>query len=272
MLAFSKYEGLGNDFVIVDVDAWGARPDRDAIAICDRFTGVGADGVLVVDPRVPSMRVINADGSRSEMCGNGLRCVVVHLARLGIFAGTEIEVHTEAGPHSSTLVAPIDRGADVEVRMRVPSLVPADLPFVADAPLIDAPFLDGARFTAVSMGNPHAVTFDDVDRLVLGPRVQNDPRFPEGVNVGFARATGDPQAFVLDVFERGSGWTRACGTGACAAAVAAIVTDRARRHEPIEMRLPGGSLVLTVGAQDEPVRMRGPARHVFDGTLDSAFV
>jgi diaminopimelate epimerase len=277
VLAFSKYEGLGNDFVIVDVDAWGARHDRNAIAICDRFTGVGADGVLVVDPSTPSMRVINADGSTSEMCGNGLRCVVLHLARSarlgdqGIFRGAEVVVQTDAGPHPSVLTSSFDRGAEVEVRMRVPSLVPADLPLVADSPLVDAPFVDGVRFTGVSMGNPHAVTFDVVDRIDLGPRVQSDPRFPDGVNVGFVRSTGDPRTFDLDVFERGSGWTRACGTGACAAAVAAVVTGRARRHEPVVMRLPGGPLTITVGAEHEPVRMRGPARHVFDGVLDASF-
>jgi diaminopimelate epimerase len=274
VLAFSKYEGLGNDFVIVDVDAWGSRPDRDAIAICDRFTGVGADGVLVVDARAPSMRVINADGSTSEMCGNGLRCVVLHLARRGAFTGSEVVVQTDAGPHPSVVVSTFDRGAEVEVHMRVPSLAPADLPLVASAPLVDAPFVDGVRFTGVSMGNPHAVTFDTVDehaRLALGPRVQADVRFPEGVNVGFVRSTDDARTFDLDVFERGSGWTRACGTGACAAAVAAVVTGRARRHEPVVMRLPGGPLTITVGAEHEPVRMRGPARHVFDGVLDASF-
>jgi len=284
VLAFSKYEGLGNDFVIVDVDGWGSRPDRDAIAICDRFTGVGADGVLVVDARAPSMRVINADGSTSEMCGNGLRCVVLHLARLaylgerGVIAGTELVVQTDAGPHPSVVVSSFDRGAEVEVHMRVPSLVPTDLPLVAPAPLVDAPFVDGVRFTGVSMGNPHAVTFDAVDahaRLALGPRVQADARFPEGVNVGFARPIDDTsdgvRTFDLHVFERGSGWTRACGTGACAAAVAAVVTGRARRHEPVVMRLPGGPLTITVGTERERVRMRGPARHVFDGVLDASF-
>ncbi len=272
VLAFAKYEGIGNDFVVVDADVWGTRPDADAIAVCDRFTGVGADGLLVVDSRVPSMRVVNADGSRSEMCGNGLRCVVLHLARLGAFVGDRIVVQTEAGPHPSLVHARTERGAEIEVRMRVPSLDPRALPLLVDAPLVDAPFVEGARFTAVSMGNPHVVTFDEVDRLTLGPRVQADVRFPEGVNVGFARATaGARPTFALDVYERGSGWTRACGTGACAAGVAAVVTGRARRHEPIVMRLPGGALEITVGEPDEPVRMRGPARHVFDGALAPTF-
>jgi diaminopimelate epimerase len=156
----------------------------------------------------------------------------------------------------------------VEVTMRVPSLVAAEIPLRGEA-LIDAT-IDVAgrplRGTAVSMGNPHFVTFDDVgeSRLELGPRVGRDPRFPEGVNVGFARVDG-PSAITLHVFERGAGWTRACGTGACAAAVAAVETGRAERNTPITVRLPGGTLTIVVGAPGEPVRMRGPARHVFDG-------
>jgi diaminopimelate epimerase len=156
--------------------------------------------------------------------------------------------------------------------MRVPSVAPRDVPLLVDEPLVDAPFVDGVRFTAVSMGNPHAVTFDDVDRLTLGPRVQADARFPAGVNVGFAKKTvSATTSFDLDVFERGSGWTRACGTGACAAGVAAVLTGRARRHEPVAMRLPGGVLEITVGAEGEPVGMRGPARLVYEGVLASDF-
>lgn len=269
-LAFSKYEGLGNDFVIVDAAAWGTRTPDDARAICDRHTGVGADGVLVVDLRGPSMHVVNSDGSIPEMCGNGLRCVVWHLARLGL-ATREVTVETGAGPHPSVLVARDGRTGIVEVRMRTPSLAPADLPLRSDDPLVDAPFLEGVRFTAVSMGNPHLVTFaEDLDRQRLGPAVQGDPRLLEGANVGFARAATleGRDGFVLDVLERGAGWTLACGTGACAAAVAAVVTGRAERHTPIPIQLPGGLLELTVGDEGDPVLMRGPARHVFDGDLD----
>ncbi|MBX3250872.1 MAG: diaminopimelate epimerase [Myxococcales bacterium] len=292
-LAFSKYEGLGNDFVLVDAAAWGGRTPDDARAICDRHTGVGADGVLVVDADRPSMHVINSDGSIAEMCGNGLRCVVWHLARRALGLGARLGpgapsneapsrgrivddavlvVETGAGPHPSRLVSSEGRAAIVEVRMRAPSLSPRDLPLDASAPLVDAPFLEGVPFTAVSMGNPHLVTFaEGLERLSLGPAVQRDPRLPEGANVGFARpATIEGRdGFVLDVLERGSGWTRACGTGACAAAVAAVVTNRAARHVPIPIRLPGGLLELTVGAEGEPVWMRGPARHVFDGELEA---
>ncbi|HJL27574.1 MAG TPA: diaminopimelate epimerase, partial [Polyangiaceae bacterium LLY-WYZ-15_(1-7)] len=244
---FAKYEGLGNDFVVIERAELSDVSPAQAIAWCDRHLGVGADGVLLVDRASPSMRVINADGSVPEMCGNGLRCVVWHLARVDALpGGDEVVVQTGAGPHACRLLRG-EGGAEVEVAMRAPSLAPADVPVDAAAPLVDAPFLEGLRVTAVSMGNPHAVTFDDVGarRGSLGPRVQEDARFPEGVNVGFARPAH--AGFELAVYERGAGWTRACGTGACAAAVAAVETGRAERHAPLPIHLPGGTLTITVG-------------------------
>jgi diaminopimelate epimerase len=214
------------------------------------------------------MRVINADGSIPEMCGNGIRCVALHLARTGRAPTPMLTIETDAGPHVCALDAANESNL-VTVTMRSPSLVPGEIPVRGTAPLVDTT-IDVAgrslRGTAVSMGNPHFVTFDDVgeSRLELGPRVGRDPRFPEGVNVGFARVDG-PSAITLHVFERDAGWTRACGTGACAAAVAAVETGRAERNTPITVRLPGGTLTIVVGAPGEPVRMRGPARHVFDG-------
>lgn len=286
---FWKYEGLGNDFVVVEdrfLCDW--TPER-ARAICDRRRGVGADGVLVVDPEVPSMHVINADGSVAEMCGNGLRCVVLHLARRGLFpTGEERAIETGAGPHQAILHAlgavRTDAGVleegDVEIAMLAPSLLPGDAGLAADAPLVDAPLehtsddaepargLAALRLTAVGMGNPHAVTFDDVGeaRRDLGPAVQADAHFPEGTNVGFAREIGE-DLFELHVFERGSGWTEACGTGACAAAAAAVATGRAQPHRALTMRLPGGDLQVTIGESGTPARMRGPARFVFAGEL-----
>lgn len=264
-LRFDKYEGLGNDFVVIDdVEVTPAQ----AAAMCDRHLGIGADGILLVTAREgepPSMRVINADGSIPEMCGNGLRCVALHLVRTGKLRGHELVVDTAAGPHACRV---LDDGR-VTVQMAVPSLDPARIPVRASAPMIDAPFeIDGTtlRVTAVSMGNPHAVTFDDVGdrRLELGPRIERDPRFPERVNVGFARI--DPAGAIdLAVFERGAGWTRACGTGACAAAVAAVTTARAPRDTPIEVRLPGGPLHIVVNSPHAPVQMTGPARHIFSG-------
>ena len=269
VLRFSKYEGLGNDFVVVGPDV--VMDAALAAHLCDRHRGIGADGVLVVDPAAPSMKVLNADGSIPEMCGNGLRCVVWHLARTGRWvadASVGASVDTGAGPHRARLHG----DGDVEVWMRPPTLEPQRIPIAAEAPMIAEPLKVGDHelaFTAVGMGNPHAVTFDPIDeptRRLVGPGVQAHARFPAGVNVGFARMDGE--SLVLHVLERGAGWTQACGTGACAAAVAAVVTGRAERGRPLRVELPGGPLSLVVGEAGEPVRMRGPARHVFDGAID----
>ncbi len=271
-LRFSKYEGLGNDFLIVEATP-GALTTAQVVALCDRHRGVGGDGVLFTGGDGPTMRVVNADGSVPQMCGNGLRCVALHLTRRGHDGDRDFDVATDAGPHRCRVLESGAQGL-VEVTMRAASLKPADLPVVVDGgveSLIDAPFEIGGRtlsLTAISMGNPHAVVFDDVgdDRLELGPALQADPRFPQGVNVGFARSADD--GLVLDVLERGAGWTRACGTGACAAAVAAVETGRARRGEPLQVRLPGGPLTILVGDPAAPILMTGPARHVFDGTVE----
>ena len=264
-LRFHKYEGTANDFIVVDAsEVEGAALSASEVRrLCDRHRGIGADGVLLLSVRNghPAMDVLNADGSTSEMCGNGLRCVARHLVRTGR-ASNDFVVETGAGPHRCVVV-----GDDIEIRMRVPSLEPSRVPVLADGPLRDTPLRfedDEVRLTAVSMGNPHAVTFDEgLDRLALGPRIGRDGRFPEGVNVGFGRFEGDE--LVLDVFERGAGWTQACGTGACAAVVAAVETGRAARSVPVRVRLPGGVLTVTVEGPDVGVLMRGPARFVFDG-------
>jgi diaminopimelate epimerase len=262
---FAKYEGLGNDFILID----GKSLDREAVrALCDRHRGVGADGVIAIDRSGPHpyMHVTNSDGSVPEMCGNGLRCVVLHLVRAGVFAPAQsFVVDTDAGPHGCSFDNDL-----VTVEMAVPSLDPGDLPVVSSTPLVDAPFAVGAEtlhVTAVSMGNPHAVFFDEVGprRLELGPMIGADPRFPKGVNVGFARPKAD--SIELFVFERGAGWTEACGTGAAAAAVAAVETGRFARGTAIPVDLPGGRLVLEVGERGRRVRMTGPARHVFDGVV-----
>jgi len=279
-LRFAKYEGLGNDFIVVDAtapDVFDASLARAGVvaAICDRHRGIGADGLLLagVVRGVPFMRVLNADGSEPEMCGNGLRCVALHLARTGQLpeSAQTLTFDTGAGPHGVTLHAVGESGV-VEVEMRAPSLVPSAVPVHAQSALVDAPLEVDAhtlKVTAVSMGNPHVVTFDALslaERLALGPRLERDARFPDGVNVGFAQMTGGDE-LTLHVFERGVGWTEACGTGACAAAVAAVETGRAERGRALRVTLPGGTLVVRVGAPGTPVHMTGPARHVFDGAL-----
>ncbi len=271
-LRFYKYEGLGNDFLLIERQSLDGvhLTTEHAIALCDRHRGVGGDGVLIVDVEAPSMDVINSDGSVPQMCGNGIRCVALHLARRAGEAALEVTIQTLAGPH---LCVVMNRPGleSVAVQMAPPSLVPADLPLSSGAPWLDHPLMvDGRtlRLTGVSMGNPHAVTFDDLGaaRLELGPAIQGDPHFPEGINVGFV-SEHEGSTMRLDVLERGAGWTQACGTGACAAAVAAVETGRARREEPLSIRLPGGTLMVTVGAPGDTVLMQGPARFVFAGEV-----
>lgn len=279
-----KYEGLGNDFIVIERPRGVRDDDADAElarALCDRHFGVGADGLLFVDPEQPSMHVVNADGSVPEMCGNGLRCVALHYARRGgLAADLRLEVATGAGPHACRVERDAGDPDDawVTVEMAVPSLVPSDVPSTHPEAMIDAPTEVGdhtLHLTGVSMGNPHAVTFDSLGahardaRQALGPLVQALPLFPRGVNVSFAQPleadpSGLARRFRLDVLERGAGWTLACGTGACAAGVAAVLTGRAPRHEALRFELPGGPLEITVGEPGARVRMRGPARLVFE--------
>ena len=271
-LRFAKYEGLSNDFIIVDL-AGGDEQGRAAlraraVELCDRHRGVGADGVLIVTPGDrPHMEVVNADGSFAQMCGNGLRCVALHLYRTQVVGSGPFVVDTDAGPHGCEVLS----SELVRVAMVPAKVSPADLPLRAGQPWVDTPLsLPSGRLhlTAVSMGNPHAVTFDAVGdgRLQLGPEVARDDHFPEGVNVGFGQMNSADD-MRLDVLERGAGWTQACGTGACAAAVAAVLTGRAERGKPLTVRLPGGPLQIVVGAEGESILMTGPTRHVFDGVL-----
>jgi diaminopimelate epimerase len=269
-MRFAKYEGLGNDFVIVDGRTQDlALAAKHAVALCDRHRGIGADGVLLLEVNggVPAMRVINADGSRPEMCGNGLRCIAQYLAQTGFRqAPFELDIDTDSGPHHCRVFGDL-----IEVAMRPASLDPAAIPIQADGPLLDATFeIEGARvrLSCVSMGNPHAVTFDDIGaaRTTLGPLLGTHPRFERGANIGFARMKG-PERIELAVWERGAGFTQACGTGACAAAVAAVETGRATRGKPIEVQLPGGVLTVVIGGPGSPVLMTGPARPVFHGEI-----
>jgi len=265
-VAFEKYEGLGNDFIVVDA-ASEADVDVDrAQRLCDRHFGVGGDGVLfVLPPLSPSSRgrmvVINADGSRPEMCGNGIRCVALHLARRDGAPAISYVIDTDAGPLACAVEREGDR-AWVSVGMGRGRLQGEHVQEV-----------DGKRLemTRVSMGNPHAITFAEpldeswADRV--GPAVSGS--FPEGSNVELARVTAEDEIDLV-VWERGVGRTLACGTGAAATAVAAAVQGRARFGVPVRIRLPGGTLELTVAPESLEVTMRGPARRVFSGEWSSA--
>jgi len=259
---FFKYEGLGNDFVVFDTgDESLVTPER-AVEICDRRFGVGADGVLLVLPSRKlgcdvRMRVINADGSLPEMCGNGVRCVAVHVARArGLRDGT-IRVDTDAGV-SPCAVEDADGEGIVTVDMGVIRLFG------------DRTLDVGGKSVSVTVadaGNPHAVLFGvfartDIDHL--GPRLARHPDFPRGTNVEFSRVAGD--GIDLVVWERGVGITLACGTGACATAAVAVSKGFVEKGRPIAVRLPGGRLDVTLDEAGHAI-MRGPARFVFSGSI-----
>jgi len=290
-LRFAKYHGLGNDFLVVDLRdgdaarAAAAQDPANVIALCDRQFGVGGDGVLAVLPPVTDgadarMRVLNADGSEAEMCGNGLRCVVKHLVDGG--AGKDVVVvDTGAGPLRCQ--AHVEGGAvrTVTVDMGRPRLTRAEIPMTGPAAerAVEVPLEiagEALTWTAVSMGNPHAIAFVDRPWSALrplaekvGPTVEHHAWFPRRTNVELVRVAG-PDRLELVVWERGVGITLACGTGACATAVAACLTGRATAGREIAVRLLGGELAITVADDWSTVHMRGPAVHAFDGEVDPA--
>lgn len=254
-LPFEKWQGLGNDFVVLDADVWqrAAGGPEVARAICDRHFGVGADGVLVVGrrERIPSMTVWNADGSRPEMCGNGLRCVA---ARHG--SGT-FEVATDAGTYTCT----VERG-EVTIPMgtvRTPE--PASLTLEAG----DRSFV----VHRANIGNPHAIAVvdDDPERLchTYGPILTTHVAFPEGANIEFV-SVRSPVAVRLHVWERGAGPTLACGTGACATVATLVRLGLCTADTEVEVTLPGGALHVTSDTSGT-TQMRGPAVRVFSGEL-----
>jgi diaminopimelate epimerase len=255
-IAFHKYEGLGNDFVLVEAEREDAVSPEIARRVCDRRFGVGGDGVILVLPpanggSVARMRVLNADGSVPEMCGNGLRCVALHLARAK--GRGEIAVDTDAGTKLCR-IAPDDM---VTVDMGV-------VRFLEETTLT----LDGTTWelALADAGNPHAITTQPASRLVIdtvGPRIATHPRFPSGTNVEFASFRGDDVELV--VWERGVGVTHACGTGACATVAVGVQRGLLRHGVEARVALPGGVLGIML-EKDGRAIMRGPARHVFSGT------
>jgi diaminopimelate epimerase len=275
-LQFRKYEGLGNDFIVVDLAGAGEIAVEDAARLCDRRRGIGADGVLVVlPPRIPDcdvrMRVLNADGSVPEMCGNGVRCVALHVARARGLRRASIRVESDAGVRVCDVedaAAPSDAGEGQSPAEGATATVKVEMGIVA---VLGDRMLDvGGRRLALTLadaGNPHAVAFgeftrDDVDRL--GPQIATSPEFPLGTNVEFARAGS--RGIDLQVWERGVGVTLACGTGACATAAVACAKALFARGAGIDLTLPGGCMQVTI-AEDNHATMTGPARHVFSGSV-----
>lgn len=269
-LRFTKMEGLGNDFVVVDAtrSPFVLTPAQIRLLANRRF-GVGCDQVLVVEPAREDAdfryRIFNADGGEVEQCGNGARCFVVYVREHGLTDRREIRVETAGG----VIVPRLENDGEVTVDMGVPRFAPADVPFIDGTGAVVEPLdVDGARvaISVISIGNPHAVQrVDDVDGApveALGPLIERHPRFPQRVNAGFMQIV-DRATMRLRVYERGAGETPACGTGACAAVVAG------RRlgllDERVRVRMRGGDLTIAWTGEGAPVTMKGPARTVFEG-------
>ena len=279
-LPFSKYHGLGNDFILVD-NRHQPSPvltPQQAVELCDRNTGIGADGVIFALPGDAgaeyTMRIFNSDGSEPEMCGNGIRCMAQYLADLETAAGKTHQlphrytIHTLAGQIVSTL----QPNGQITVDMGEPRLIAAEIPTTladADAKVIDQPLAVANktyRVTCVSMGNPHCITFvkntDAVPLADIGPLIENHAAFPQRTNAEFIQVVR-PDYLKMRVWERGAGPTLACGTGACASLVAAVLNRKCDRKATVE--LPGGPLEIEWAPGNNHIYMTGPAVWVFSG-------
>ncbi len=273
-MRFTKMQGLGNDYVYVDCFKETIEdPSKLAKVISDRHFGVGSDGLILICPSDKAdfeMKMYNADGSRGEMCGNGIRCVAKYVYDYGLTDKTHISVETLGGIKYLDLTVENGKVTLVKVDMGSPILTPEQVPVIADGEsAVDEPIcVDGVeyRMTCVSMGNPHAVVYmEDVDNLdieKIGPSFENHERFPNRVNTEFVKVL-DRETAQMRVWERGSGETLACGTGACAVAVACILNGLT--DNKVRVKLLGGDLLIEWNQEEDTVYMTGPAEVVFDG-------
>lgn len=269
-LRFTKMHGAGNDFVMLDLRGGTQEPSTEITRLLgDRHMGVGADQIISIedpdqDGVLARYRIWNADGSIAQQCGNGARCVAAYVDReLGPL--TEFTLSSPAGLHPVTVLG----NGHYRIEMGLPEFEPARIPLHGfDTPALTYQALD-VEFSAVSMGNPHAViVVDSVEGAPvadIGPLLQNSPYFPESVNVGFAQVI-DRTQIKLRVYERGAGETLACGSGACAAAAALMQRDLIDRA--VDVSLPGGVLRIEWPSSGEPITMSGPAAFVFTGELN----
>jgi diaminopimelate epimerase len=282
-LIFAKYHGLGNDFMLVDARAMPAlaeMPDL-AVALCDRHTGIGADGLILALPANKAhltMHIFNSDGSVARMCGNGIRCFTRFVYDMGWWDGEgELEIQTASGLRTTEIIDASPDQFMVRVNMQPPLLDPADVPTTLTSatgygPALDRPLDVGelVEVSCLSMGNPHAVVFvDDLDHVEprrLGPAIETHPVFPNKTNVHFVQVL-DEATLRMRTWERGAGLTLACGTGACAATVAAALTGRAGRKTTVHV--PGGQLYIDWREDSHAVYMTGPVARVFDGIVTS---
>lgn len=277
-MKFTKMHGCGNDYVYVNCfEEQVPDPEKAAILVSDRHFGIGADGLILIRPTDKAdfeMEMYNADGSRGAMCGNGIRCVAKYVYDHGMTDKTQITVNTGSGVKTLDLTVKDGKVETVRVNMGTPELTASKIPVVADTEkAIEAPILADGRdwtFTAVSMGNPHAVVFvENLERLqleVVGPKFENHSIFPDRVNTEFVKVLND-HTIQMRVWERGSGETLACGTGSCAAAVAAILTGKVS-GSTVTVELRGGRLQIEWDREANTVYMTGPATTVFSGEID----
>lgn len=273
-LTFTKMQGIGNDFVVIDGYSQPINLDTATISrLADRHFGIGFDQLLLVErPTVEGAdfryRIFNADGGEVEQCGNGARCFVRFVHDKAITEKREIRVETARG----IILPRLEDNGLVTVNMGEPRFRPAEVPFIAEKEEVIHALETDSRvleISVVSMGNPHAVTVvDDVEKFPvesLGPLIERHTRFPRRVNAGFMQVV-DSHHIKLRVFERGSGETLACGTGACAAVVSGI--RRGLLQSPVRVTTRGGELTIAWQGNGQPVWMTGPAETVFEGSID----
>ncbi|MGI8255961.1 diaminopimelate epimerase [Blautia wexlerae] len=282
-MKFTKMQGIGNDYVYVNCFEETVK-DPAAVAryVSDRHFGIGSDGLILIKPSDIAdceMDMYNLDGSQGAMCGNGIRCVAKYVYDYGIVKKENISVSTKSGIKYLDLTVRDGKVALVRVNMGSPVLTASQIPVVSSTEeMINAPLkVNGETYyiTAVSMGNPHAIVYmTDVDHLdigEIGPYFENHMAFPDRVNTEFVEVLDD-HTLKMRVWERGSGETLACGTGACAVAVASILNGHVDGEKPVTVKLLGGDLEIFWDRQENLVYMTGPAATVFDGEIDLSFL
>lgn len=275
---FSKMHGIGNDYIYVNcLDNMLEKPEEIAVLVSDRRFGIGGDGLILICPSDIAdfrMRMFNADGSEGNMCGNGTRCIGKYVYDNKLTNKREITLETLGGIKTLKLFPEGDIVNYLEVNMGKALLSAKDIPVKTDLEnFINQPFIVAGKEvfgTCVSMGNPHLVIFttniDQLDLDKIGPAYENHKLFPHRINTEFIEIL-DEKTIKMRVWERGSGETLACGTGACATVVAAVLNGKVQQGEEITVKLRGGDLKITY-QKDESVLMKGTATHVFDGILE----
>ncbi len=282
-MKFTKMQGIGNDYVYINCFEETVK-DPSAVArfVSDRHFGIGSDGLILIRPSQVAdceMDMYNLDGSQGAMCGNGIRCVAKYVFDHGIVNKTSISITTKSGIKYVDLTVKDGKASLIRVNMGSPILQATQIPVVADTEqVIDAPIqVDGQEYhyTAVSMGNPHAIVYvedtDSLDLAKIGPSFENHVNFPDRINTEFVQVL-DEHTVKMRVWERGSGETLACGTGACAVAVASILNGHVSPDTPVTVKLLGGDLQIFWNRSENLVYMTGPAVTVFDGQIDLSFL